>query len=92
VTFAVPSTLTNGVPVAENGVGWRELSPRSAAEHRLDMVEGAVAAEPDLCSLGQRAGGKAFAVVSLPKHVSIEGRYSSALNLGFNIAYCLIKG
>lgn len=49
MTLTVTSTLTSGVPMAENGVGWRELSPRSAlsCRHRWDLVQGAAAAELD---------------------------------------------
>lgn len=75
--------------------GWRELFLRSAlpCRHGLDLVEGMVAAEPDLSVpwVTVWKKGKVLPVASLPKHICIEGRYSSALNFCINIVHCLIK-
>lgn len=76
--------------------GWREFFLRSAlpCRHGLGLVEGVVAAEPDLCvpwgskCVEERKGSPCR---SLSKHVCIEDRYGSALNFRINIAHCLIK-
>lgn len=61
VTSAVTSTFTDGVPMTENGVGWRELSPRSALPCRPQAGPGGGSkgsGTRSLRSLGERTGGE----------------------------------